>query len=482
MKGLSLHLESAGFGRVLAYLATIFVGLHVVLYAAGIRFETYPLVGYLHMLDLELLRTRLLESVWYLHIQPPLFNFFVGLVLKVSGEFSDAAFHAIYLLLGFALYAGLFFLQCFLRVSRVVSLVLSTVFLVSPPFILFEHWLFYTLPCTVLLVGSALFFREGLRRESVGAIAGFFATLFLLCAMRSMFHLLFYVLLLGVTTYLLRKRWKAVVIVGTIPLLLLVGLYAKNAYLFGQFSASSLMGKNLWVLTVGNMQYEQRKRLVAEGKLSELSLIARFNSTAYYPQRYVDVQGYESIPALRQVAKSSGPHNFNHLAHVGISRQYMDDAMYGLVHYPKTFVLSTLVSWFGYVKPQYKGSGANAEVLSLVMRTYDYAVYWKLPLDLRKHVGFAKTADNPGYLFLFVGLPFLLLYGLFVTARGGVEMHDRWTLVYICFCIFYVAVVGNTFDMSDTSRYRFMTDPFYVALGGVFIQRSLVNRLGIGPK
>lgn len=482
MKKLVSQVEALSNRACYAFLAVAYVLLHGALYLRGVRFETYPIEAYLHMLDLDLLRTRLLESCYYLHIQPPAFNFFVGVVLKLFGDAHPAAFHLLYLAMGFGILAALFYLLSALGLGRTLSLALTLLFMCSPPFILFEHWLFYTVPCTFLLVLSAALFWRIVSAPAAWNIGGFFASIFLLCMLRSMFHLVFFVFLYAVLLAIVKTERRRVAVLGAVPLLLIAGLYAKNAYHFGQFTASTLMGKNLWVLTVGNLNYETREQWVKEGKLSELSLIARFNTTTYYPDEYVNVKGFETIPALRQAQKSNGPHNFNHIAHVGISKQYMDDALYGLRHSPKTFVLSTAISWFAYLRPQYKASPDNAELLRPLMAFYDWFVYWKSPVDFRNFFSAAKTTNNPGYLQLFVGLPVYFAFGVWygITRLRGTRPESRrhgMLVLYLCFCIAFVAVIGNTFDMSDTSRYRFATDPFYIALAGLFLQNFVFARL-----
>ena len=76
--------------RPLMWLIAAFVISHIVYYAMGVRFdETSPLT-FAQYLDEALLKHNLLESLLYLHSQPPLFNLFLGIVLTIAailGEF-----------------------------------------------------------------------------------------------------------------------------------------------------------------------------------------------------------------------------------------------------------------------------------------------------------------------------------------------------------------------------------------------------------
>ncbi len=61
-----------------------FIISRVLYYCLGVRFDTIPLFYAWQFLDVNLLQNRLIESVFYLHSQPPLFNLFLGASSKHS--------------------------------------------------------------------------------------------------------------------------------------------------------------------------------------------------------------------------------------------------------------------------------------------------------------------------------------------------------------------------------------------------------------
>ena len=61
----------------------------------GVRFSAAPLDYYIQFLDPELLRHDLLRSLFYMRDQPPGFNGFLGLVLKLFPVDFAAAYGAI---------------------------------------------------------------------------------------------------------------------------------------------------------------------------------------------------------------------------------------------------------------------------------------------------------------------------------------------------------------------------------------------------
>jgi len=458
-------------------IGTLFALQQVVLCVIGIQFEAYPLYSYLHFLDPELLKTRLLESCFYFHIQPPLFNLFCGVVLKCAPNLNEIVFHALYVAFGLLLCWAAFLLMCRLSISRALAFILTIVFMTGPGFILYENWLFYTLPCTLFMTISALSLFGVIERGSTWAACVFFGCLLLLSGLWSIFHLVHYVILFAVVVSICRlNRWR-VMVVGLVPMLLILSLYAKNYALFGSFGPSTLLGKNLYINTVGNMGWEERQRLVADGVLSPLALINRWNALDCYPKEYQNAEGFDGIPALRDVTKSNGPHNFNHLAHIRISSVYMKDSIAAIRHSPKSFALALAVSAYNYFRPSgdYSCSFENSAKLQAWKSVRDYVLAGKLPIEALRSVGPGRVTGSPPHVFLLIGLPLLFLYGLCcawrgVSGRRTLSTSQRWVLLYFCFNIIYVGALGVLFDFNETYRYRFTTDPFSLTILGVFVQ------------
>ena len=71
-----------------------------VLYAmGGVEFDIKTISYSWQIIDPELLQSRPLESLWYCHSQPPLFNAFLAFGLKVPIA-PELFFHACYLAMG----------------------------------------------------------------------------------------------------------------------------------------------------------------------------------------------------------------------------------------------------------------------------------------------------------------------------------------------------------------------------------------------
>jgi len=471
-------------GKDLAILFFVFGVVHALAYFAGLRYDTSSLGLYMQFLDPELLEDRLLESVFYMHVQPPVFNLFLGAGLKLGETVGPLFFQSVYLGLGFLTYAAMYGLQRRLYVSRGVAFVSSTLFMASPAFLLTEHWLFYTFPCAALLTLSCICLCIFARTGKRGPLWAFFGFLALLACLRSVFHLVWLGAIGAGLLAGLPQHRKRVALAAGVALLLATLPYAKNAVLFGEFTQNSWSGKHLWIKTVGNMDPNERSRLYEEGRLTEVSRpgLNRFEDTSFYPEKYLDINGFEGIPVLRELHKSTGHINYNHLAQIGISRDYGRDARYVLLRYPKTFLLTTLQAGLIYFQSNasWARESANYARLRPWVRLYDGLVYGKLPFNAFAHLPNVSKLVRGQYVLLMLMLPMAFLGGGYAAIRGrfaGLDLGkaDRLVLGYIAFNILFVGVLAVLFEIAETARMRFMTDPLSVVLLGFMLQRGIAR-------
>jgi len=481
-------------GRLSLALAASFAAAHGVYYLWGIRFDDTPLLWFWQYSDPQLLKVKLLESVFYMHSQPPLFNLFLGAVLKITAGDGRYVFQGVYLAAGLTLYLSLFWLQVKLGVSRGLAFATSGLFMLSPSFLLYEHWLFYTFPVAALLTLSAFLFYELVTTRRGWAAVAFFATSFLVCGVRHVFHLAYYVVVAGAVVVLCAGARKKVLLAAAVPFAVLFSFYAKNYVLFGQFSASSLGGMYLWEMTGYFLSPEERAALGADGKLSPVTAVPAFSELGRYPPAFAEDTRFAGVDALTQPNKSTGPNNYNHLAYVAISRVYMKDALAVVRYRPRAYLRGLLRSWFMYFRSssdyasgvRFLDEAGNQSRISYVERFYDYFFYGKVPLGPplpRVFALFNLKCPPYAYLYLVIWLPLLVYYGFRLVlkrdaaAAAGLSREQRLTALYVCFNVIYVALAGTMFNWAESNRMRFLSDPLYVALLGVFVQHFLVRNV-----
>lgn len=496
---------------IFVILGLLFVNSRLLLVKAGILFDDSPLQWFWQYLDTELLKTRLLESCFYLHSQPPSFNLFLGFVLKLSASHSRILFQIIYSIFGMVLYLSIYRLCLKLGTSRILAIITSTVFIMSPDAILHENWLFYTYPVASLLTVASLFLFAyfSSKKKIYGFL--FFSIIGLICTIRSSFHLIFYVFIVGMVILLDRSRGKTTAALAAFPFIIIVFLYVKSLILFGFFGTSSWAGMNYWGITGNYVSAQEHQQLVSSGKISSVSSIKPFSALESYPSQFYEINPkYDNIPALSQQYKSNTRINFNHHAYVDLSKQYMKDSWHIVRHMPQKYLQGIFMAWVVYSQParnswffQY-----NRKHLSSLIKMYDalnlswldieplYLFLFGNNLGENESKTFrlfgSRLHDRtPVYHSLFgpdlrvrvplslaLGLPLLLIFGLVSTLRQGNSRENRSlpqkaTLFFICFTVFYVAVVGNFFELTENNRFRFVTDPFYLVLLSLALKKVI---------
>jgi hypothetical protein len=448
-------------------------------YAIGVRFNDYPLGVYWQFLPVRLLRTRLLESLFYLHSQPPLFNLYLGGALKLGGAQPGALFHAVNVLLGLGVLFASFSVMRRLGVGRPLAAVLGLAFVTSPAFVAYENWLFYTLPMAFLLLFSAWSLDAYLQRRSRLSGLLFFTALLAIAGTRSLFHLAWLVaIVLGLLLVEPRLR-RTTLQAATLPCVLLLALYAKNELVFGRFSASTWIGMNLARLTVSELPDAERAALVEAGRLSAASRVPPFSPPDGYPETWFEVpERFARVPALASLEKRNEAANFNHYGYLRLSEAYLADALRLMRERPELYRAAVFEAWAIYFRSasSLKFLGLhNRRTLATAFDTYDYLLFGRVPW-----AGFVRgprgEADFAGarYLGLVVGLPLVFGFGVWASlaASSGLERRPRIVVAFLCFNVAWVALVGNLLELGENNRFRFETDALSVALFGLLLQRA----------
>lgn len=321
-------------------------------YQAGVRFYARTVVFFAQLLDPPLLRERLLESLWYLHAQPPVYNLLTGLVLKISARNYGPIFWGIFMLLGLGAYYLTLLTLRRLRLAALPALVLATVIYLSPEFVLYENWYFYPYLVNFLLVAAACSILHSEGRPGVW-LALAFAAITLLALTRSVFHpayLLGLCVLFGFLAFRRSpRRFLAIII---LPLMLVLGWSLKNYALFGFFGTSSWGGNSLNKNAV-MFARELLPEMVKNKQLHPLSTMWQFSRGDIY-MKALGEGGKTGIPALDQVSKTTpSPNavNYNHWIYPIASRIYLKDAKTLIRRDPARYWKTVQSSWAIFLRP-----------------------------------------------------------------------------------------------------------------------------------
>jgi hypothetical protein len=433
----------------------VFAGSRALVYALGVRFDTTPIDYFQQLVDPELLRTRLVESLFYLHSQPPLFNLLIGVGLKLFPDHFDTAMHTFYLGLGLVQSLATYVLLVRLGVRRWTSTGVAVALSVTPATLLYENWLFYEYPVATLLIASALALHEFVRRATVWPGAAFFTLLAAVVYLRSIFQVVWLALVVCLIV-LVRRDLARTALFGALPLLAVVLLITKNVVVFGVPTTSSWFGMNFAQVLYSEVPLVERRDLVARGELSRVSSIDPFRPPEDYAS-VVSIPPPRGIPVLDRMEKSSGAPNWNHLLLVSVSRDYFEDSIRLIRLRPRAYPAAILEGGKLYFHPATDSDfiAKNRDQIRGYVKLFDRIVLLR--------TGFSQIA-----LMLVLAHVVALLYGLVRTSRiirRRVEATpEAVTVAYLWVTLVYVTAVITFTQVSENNRIRFFLDPLVVIL------------------
>lgn len=458
-----------------------FVASRVVLNLAGVQFDPRPLDDGFQLLELAQLRDDLFGSLAHLHSQPPLFNLAIGLGLRAPSSLEVPLFHLAYVALGLGLAMCLYAVLRRLGASGGVAVAVTLVFSVSPSVFLFENWLHYDYPVTLLLLTAVLALQRYEDRHRLGDAAMFLGLLAALALTRSLFHLLWLVAW-AVVLVVHRRRadWRKVVTIAAVPVVAVVVVYANILAVAGTFGSSTSMGISLAKITTFQIPPGEREALAASGELSPLALVDPLSPVASY-RGVIPTPAPTGVDVLddevKDAADGSTRVNYNNLLYAEASARYMEDVSRSLRLNPRAYLRGMATAYGIYFRPSsdFFNLVENRQRLSRYVRLYDLAVYGVVQGG-QANTSFPDAAvqyrQGPGRT------AWLVVAGYAVALVGGAwwlwrDRRDRprsplgpppLVLAFLWSTVVYVTVVANSLEVGENERFRLYTEPLVVAL------------------
>lgn len=453
--------HAAAYWPELLAIATVFLGSRGVAWAVGVRFDASTLPWFWQYIDPALLKTRLLESLFYLHSQPPLYNLWLGVLLKLfGGRFSDAA-QGTYVLLGLVGTGGLALLLAKIGIPRLLAVVLALAFFLSPAAILYENWLFYEYPVAVLLILAVLTLYLFLQRRSFAYGIAFFGILSAIVYIRSTFQIVWLLLALWLVLVVAPDLRRTALRACAVPLILVALLYGKNVIVFGTFSTSSWFGMNLAQVVLYSTPPADRHQLVAEGRISRVSLVDPFSPLTAY-RGIVPPARKRGIPVLDEQVRSTGETNFNNSSFLTISNHYLHDALHLIAARPRYYFASIRVG----LKRYFSSSSQNIFVHKNRAKIQPYERLVNRFLYIRTSLGGGVCWG------IVAGYTLAIGYGLVLLARLIGRRRTRGpregALLFAWMTVVYLAVVETVSQVTENQRIRFLSDGLVVVLLAAF--------------
>jgi hypothetical protein len=431
-------------------------------YAAGVRFDASTLGVFWQFIEPDLLRERLLESLYYLHSQPPLYNLFLGVVLKAFPTASTEAFQAVYLLLGLVEALVVLALLGRLGASRALAVAAALLVAVLPATILYESWLFYEFPVAVALLLAALALQRFGERGSFASGFAFFGLLAVAVYTRSVFQHVWLVAALGLILVAAPRLRRRALAAAAVPFLAVALLYIKNAVEFGAFTTSSWSGMNFAQVALSSITDEEREALVDDGTLSPVSLADPFSDLSAYRGTY-EPPAPTGIPLLDRTHMANGDANRHNLAYVEISEKYMRDALALIRRRPDAYADSIVDGLQLFLTPS--SDFLFVEDNRQEIRPYEH-LFNGVVLGRTPYV----RGISWGILLAYV---IALAYGAAVVARA-LRRRDgdpaALTVGFVWLTVVYVTLALVLAQVTENQRIRYLVDPLTVVLLALAVQ------------
>ncbi len=454
--------------------ALAFIASRIAFHLAGVRFDTSPLPWFWQFLDLPLLRNDLATSLWYLHAQPPLFNAFLGAVLKLGGGNAALVFHATYVAIGLGIALALHDLLRAVGLGHRAAIAVTLLYVASPTALLYEKWLMYTQLETGALLLAAWSLHRLCTRSGWRNATAYFVAIAALALTRSLFHPIWVVTCVAIPWISARPLRREVVFGSVCALALVGGLYLKNDRLFGVPAASSWFGMNLANMVFERWPLEERQLLVEQGIVSPLAMAAPFSPLDAYPESFRSVESPD-LPALRAPFKTGGESNYNHIAYIAISRIYQQDALTLIRRDPARYAAVVSSAWqkfllapsnYAFVEPNRRRILAWNRLYDMLYGVPDAWIDGGFKVDAP---GAPVSAGSLGWLWIALCIPsvgfaaIVVVRSLFSVSRAQPVARIA-TLAFCVLTVSFVSIAANAVELGENNRFRVPIEPLLLIL------------------
>ena len=475
--------ESRSFGRreALTLLAVAFIISRLFYFFLGVRFDAVPLEFYNQYIDPLLLRNDLWTSLYYLKEQTPLYNLFFGLVLQLFPEHSTAAFAAAYLAIGLALILCLFDLLERFAVPRPLALTIALVFSCNPVTILYENLLFYEYPLTFLLcLASLALHRFATSARRLDATV-FFSCLAIISGIRSIFHLVWFLLLAAMVFYTL-PRWRRTTATALIlPAALVFFMYGKSFVLFGNWvpGADVYASANLAIMSTRAVPPAKLQALIDSGAISPAYLRTNIYNVKNSPvMDLIPMPPKTGIAVLDDRIKSNGFVNWNSLWMAEHGKRLRKDANLVLRLYPIYYLYATRDNFGLAIEPASRNFPFDGRT-----GAYDNVKVLAKPLQFYVALSAGKFGDQRPWLNLIL-YPVLLVYGLWLVASWFIAGWKQRklpdgpagiTIFFIVSNIYFLCAAVVFISEADHNRYRDEVSALFAVVLGLGLSAAFTR-------
>ena len=456
--------------------ATAWFCMYLMVIITGQMFNTDYLNFGWQLIPWDILSTDPLRSVFYLHIQPPLWNLLLGTTAWLS-PFSDRlTLQVLMAIIGVAVAWLAAVLARRLGLSRNTAVIAALIATLHPEVFKGAFEPTYELATAGLLLLVLIAVADLSRKENVRRSLVILASAVTVTALtRSLYHPVWAIVIVFFGLWLVRHRinWKSTILVLSIPVIFMGGWMAKNEVLFGHATMSSWFGMNLQRAVIPVLPKDQLDEMYAKGQVSDIAMIGPFGNYELYQDVVEPCMPEHSFRALTELTRTTNQWspNFNAECFLPIFDQAGKDAIAVIKEHPEAWLEGRLWS----LRTTIAVSPIPSESPSVVVRGLDqiFAIArldfggilstegWGMPiygrLEARADFGLMLIP-----MYVMVGL--LGLWHIIQRLRRRVLSSTAPIYLVGSFTVVFTVIVGAIAELGEQSRFRTMVDPIVTVM------------------
>jgi 4-amino-4-deoxy-L-arabinose transferase-like glycosyltransferase len=432
-----------------------FVISRCIAFFSGVQLNIRALYLYWQFLDLDTLKNHLLSGVWYDHAQPPLFNLFLGFILKTGGNYYFLLFCLVLKLVSLCNGLLLFKITRKLCNANYIPLITALIYLMSPATLVIESELFYTSFVSLLLLLSVLFLIRLTESEKWWNSFGVILSICMLCLTRSIYHIAWLFLIFVLLIFYFRKKivLKPLILASLMGLLLVGSWYVKNKMLFNKLAVSTWVGMNLARNVFHDNEIKDSARIEAYEPFSKISVYRKFLD----PQYELKYKGLND-PVLIQEMKNDSFINETQVSYIPVSDLYEKASIHYIQKNPVAYLKNVIESSILFFSP--------ATIYSLALENASKLKYYDLIYSFNLTI-FANNKQERRVLLILSSIPKMIIYlfVFFIFFQLCIKSRSitSWNL-FIVITIVFVFLVSSLFEHYENMRFRYEVEPLFLIL------------------
>ena len=450
----------------------------------GVKFEYDWIFQMWHFIDIELLKNKMLESIYYFHYQPPLFNLFLGLIHKQSFISPSVLLQAFFYSLTYLMGVLIFILSQKIGNKNIISFLVTVLFYSFPETIIYENWPIYTWTSSFLLIFSFYCLDSFVVNKKSSYLHLFFSSQLILILTRSAFHPIFFIFWFFYLLIVLKEARLRLTKIFIIYFSFFLIICFKNFYEFGFFGLGSGLGFSLYKISPKVTLTENRKK---DLNLDPVFNIVPVRSISTYgfddkniPSKFsqIDILNREFKSTLGQFSEEFSV-NLGNFHYLDISKRYQKSAIAMIKNFPVEYLKRVLRGMIMFFKPTWDhgfGVSDNAQTLKPLINIITFHqirleiesvfVSSEKPWPLKTEIPFSS------YLFI----PIFYLITLFSIIK--LQLFNRRNIQYMFFvyCLVYLISVSNLIELAENDRYRVMIDPLVYLVAVVVFSKLFSSK------